>query len=267
MTETRWGQAPAGIPQRRIVEKLNEYTDRRDYAGAERHLLYWLDEALYTGERRGELMVRGELIGHYRKNNEKEKAFDQIEKALALIEELSFRETISAGTTYVNAATALNAFGENERAAMLFEKAAAVYESSSQTDPHLLAGLCNNTGLALAALGRYEQARERYEKALALMETVPDGRPHMAITCLNMADLVYDQLGMEAGEKKIFELLDRAQEYLFDPGTPRDGYYAFVCEKCAPSFSFYGYFAAAEELNKRSDQICAANAQREERGG
>ena len=30
------------VPQRRIVDKMNEYMSRRDYAGAERHLLYWL---------------------------------------------------------------------------------------------------------------------------------------------------------------------------------------------------------------------------------
>ena len=32
------------IPQQRIIEKMDEYMSRRDYAGAERHLLYWLEE-------------------------------------------------------------------------------------------------------------------------------------------------------------------------------------------------------------------------------
>ena len=42
-----YGAAPTikPIPQQRIVEKLDEYMSRRDYAGAERHLLYWLEEA------------------------------------------------------------------------------------------------------------------------------------------------------------------------------------------------------------------------------
>ena len=30
------------VPQRRIIEKMDAYMARRDYAGAERHLLYWL---------------------------------------------------------------------------------------------------------------------------------------------------------------------------------------------------------------------------------
>ena len=33
------------VPQQRIIEKMNEYMSRRDYAGAQRHLLYWLEEA------------------------------------------------------------------------------------------------------------------------------------------------------------------------------------------------------------------------------
>ena len=35
----------------------------------------------------------------------------------------------------------------------------------------------------------------------------------------------------------------------------RLGYYAFVCEKCAPTFSYYGYFLAAERLKDRSDRL------------
>ena len=30
------------VPQQRIIQKMDEYMSRRDYAGAERHLLYWL---------------------------------------------------------------------------------------------------------------------------------------------------------------------------------------------------------------------------------
>ena len=31
------------------------------------------------------------------------------------------------------------------------------------------------------------------------------------------------------------------------------GYYAFVCEKCAPTFEYYGYFLAAQDLNERAE--------------
>ena len=36
---------------------------------------------------------------------------------------------------------------------------------------------------------------------------------------------------------------------------PRDGYYAFVCEKCAPVFGYYGYFLTERELNRRAREI------------
>ena len=31
------------VPQQRIMEKVDAYMSRRDYAGVERHLLYWLE--------------------------------------------------------------------------------------------------------------------------------------------------------------------------------------------------------------------------------
>ena len=252
-----YGAAPTikPIPQQRIVEKLDEYMSRRDYAGAERHLLYWLEEARLGGDRRGELLVRNELVGHYRKTGSRDKALSSAYEALRLLRELDFEGTISSGTTYTNVATACNAFGENDRALALFEKARAVYEAAPQTRSDLLGGLYNNMGLTCAALGRYDQAFSLYDKAMAAMAKVPGGALEQAITCLNMANAVEARDGMEAGEGQIFDLLDRAQALLDDPAAPRDGYYAFVCEKCAPTFAYYGYFLAAEDLTKRAEEL------------
>ncbi len=146
------------IPQQRVVEKLDEYMSRRDYAGAERHLLYWLEEARMGGDLRGELTVRNELVGHYRKTGERDKAMASGDAALGLLERLDFGQTISAGTTYVNVATMLSAFGESARALSLFEKARSLYEGGAGTDPRLLGGLYNNMGLCCAALSRYDEA-------------------------------------------------------------------------------------------------------------
>ncbi|MBQ4303073.1 MAG: hypothetical protein II774_01135, partial [Lachnospiraceae bacterium] len=128
-----YGTAPSvrAIPQKRIMEKMDAYMAKKDYKGAERHLLYWLEEARLGGDLRGELMVRGELIGHYRKTGNREGALENVEKVLSLLREMDFEDSISAGTAFVNAATALNAFGENGRSLELFEKARIIYESSS----------------------------------------------------------------------------------------------------------------------------------------
>ncbi len=243
------------VPQQRIIRKMDEYMSRRDYAGAERHLLYWLEEAKLGHDLRGQLMLCNELIGHYRKTGEREKAEARIGEALTLLQTLDFGGTISAGTTFVNAATALSAFGRHERALELFEKARNVYEHSAQTAPQLLGGLYNNMALACAALGRYGDAYALYDLAEACMARVPDGALERAITCLNRADAFAAELGAEAGEETVSALLDRAWTLLHAPELRHDGYYAFVCEKCAPSFSYYGRFADAEDLKKEAEAI------------
>ena len=243
------------IPQERVVEKLNEYMSRRDYAGAERHLNYWLEEATLGRDENGELLLCNELVGHYRKTGEKEKAFQNAQRALDLVRELNYGDSVSGATTWVNAATAYSAFGEQETALALFRKARAVYEARPETRPGLLGGLYNNMALCYTALGRYEEAFALFEKAMDVMGRVPAGALEQAVTCLNMADAVAAQQGLERGEGRITELLDRAETLLHDPAVPHDGYYAFVCEKCAPGFAHYGWFAASQELKKAAEEI------------
>ena len=267
------------VPQRRIIDKMDEYMSRRDYKGAERHLLYWLEEAKLGGDLQGQLMLRNELVGHYRKTGQKEPAMQSAAMALELLRELDMENTITAGTTYVNIATACGAFGDHERAIRLFEKARAAYESSSQTETQLLGGLYNNMALTCTELGRCEEALALYEKAADLMGRVPDGELEQAITYLNMANTVEVQLGLEAGEQQINALVERAEELLEAKGEEllgkgeaaltdgtdlramkqeeraRLGYYAFVCEKCAPTFAYYGYFMTAESLTERSEEL------------
>ena len=247
------------IPQQRVLQKMDEYMSRRDYAGAERHLLYWLEEARLGHDLRGELLVRNEMVGHYRKTGEKEKAMDSAGEALRLLDEMDFGGTISAGTTYINIATACNAFGENERSMELFRKAREVYEEQPLTSPQLLGGLYNNMALTAASLSRYEEANALYDQAMAAMEKVPGGELEQAITCLNRADLLRVWVGAEEAEERIFSLLDQAYELLKNSASLHDGYYAFVCEKCAPSFEYYGYFAAASELTGEAEKIYERN--------
>ena len=243
------------IPLQRVIDRLDSYMSRRDYEGAEKHLLYWLQEAVRGHDQRGQLMVCNELIGYCRKTNQRDKAFQDADQALRLLDEMNFDGTISSGTTCVNIATAYQAFGEYERSLELFEKAEAIYESSQAIRPHQLGGLYNNMALTFKALARYPEAFNYFEKAMDEMGKAPGGVLEQAITCLNMADAVAERDGLEAGEEKVFSLLDKAYDLLRDESAPHDGYYAFVCEKCAPAFSYYGYFAAAEELQKTAERI------------
>ena len=257
--DERYGAAPAVIPvpQERIIRKLDEYMSRRDYDGAEKHLLYWLAEAEQGRDDRGKLMICNELVGHFRKTGQRDKAFRYAEEALKLLDELGYEGSVTGGTTRVNAATAYSAFGENEKALVLFEKAKTDYEGDGRTDPSLLGGLYNNMALACRALGRYEDAFSLFDKALELMGRVPGGCLEQAITCLNMADAAAEQQGPEAAKARIRELLDRAWGLLRDGDAPHDGYYAFVLEKCAPGFADHGDQERAAELQKLSEELYA----------
>lgn len=243
------------VPQDRIIQKLDEYMSKRDFPAAERHLLYWLKEAELGKDERGELMLRNELVGYYRKMSDRDHAIRSGEKALSLIEKLGFGNTISAGTTYVNCATAYNAFGDNEKALELFKKAKSIYESSEFKKPELLGGLYNNMALTYVALNQFREAQGLFQKAIEEMRNVENGEPEQAITYLNMANAVEKEIGMEAGEETIFDCLDKAQVLLDTPSVPRNGYYAFVCEKCAPTFGYYGYFVFCNILEQRAREI------------
>ena len=240
------------VPQQRIMEKVDEYMSRRDYAGVERHLLYWLEEAKLGGDRRGELMIENELIGHYRKTGDREKALLHAEAALKLLDALNFEGTITAGTTCVNAATAYQAFGEPERALAVFERARQNYEAIPTVKPEFLGGLYNNMALTLVSMKRFSEANALYEKAIETMAKAPHGALEQAITYLNMATAAEEEQGLLDAAETIDAHLEKAQELLDTPSVPRDGYYAFVCEKCAPTFEYYGWFAAANELNARA---------------
>jgi len=62
-------------------------------------------------------------------------------------------------------------------------------------------------------------------------------------------------VGAEAAADQAEFYLDRAWQLLDTPSLPRDGYYAFVCEKCAPVFGYYGYFAEEAKLTGRAKEI------------
>lgn len=256
------------VPLPRIIEKVDEYQSRKDFAGAVRLLEYWLNEAVLGYDRKGQLGIRNEFIGLYRKNGRKTEAYENIDEALVLLKELEFEDSISAGTTYTNAATACYAFSDYDRALPLFEKALTVYENSSGTSASLLGGLYNNMGLTLTALKQFDRAEESYKKAFSIMTDVLGGGLEQAITYLNMADMLEARDGMIEAESEIFSLLDQAEKLLNDGwktaafgSIQEKGYYAFVCESCAPTFSYYGYFQTADELEKIAREIYdAANS-------
>ena len=243
------------VPTDRILRKLREYEDVSDWAGAERHLNYWLAEAEMNRDQRGQLTLQNELMGFQRKQGKREKAFFHAGKAEKLIADLQMEDTVTAGTTWVNAGTVHEAFGDPVGAIAYFEKARESYEKNLKRDDERLGGLYNNMALALTACGRYGEAKELFLAALRVMEQQAHGEPEQAITWLNLADAAEAELGPVDAAEITEEYAERAAELLDTEGLPRDGYYAFVCEKCAPVFGHYGFFAEEAELKRRVKEI------------
>lgn len=243
------------IPVGRIMEKLDSYLDRGDYPAAERHLRYWLSEAEAGHDMRGKLTILNEQIGLYRKTGKEAECLRAASEALALADSLNMDGSVTYGTTLINAATGYRAFEKTEEALPLYRKAKAICESALAADDGRLGGLYNNMALTLAGLEEYRAAEELYHKAIAIMEKQENGALEVAITCLNLADLIAAETGLEAGEKEIERYLMKAEELLNTESLPRDGYYAFVCEKCAPVFGYYGYFITEQELLRRAEKI------------
>ena len=243
----------------RVLNALDAHLNRNDYAAAEQHLKFWITEAEHAGDLHGMLTIRNEQIGLYRKTGQKEACFQMIEEAEKLLSTLKLEGTITYGTTMVNAATGLKAFHQADRAMPLYRKAQEVYEKTLAPDDERTGALYNNMALALMEQGLYAEAKESVEKALAIMKKKEDGELEEAITYLNLADLVSAETGEEKGEEKIHAYLEKAEDLLNTPSLPRNGYYAFVCEKCAPVFGYYGFFLTETELKERAKQIYERN--------
>ncbi len=245
------------IPVGRVIEKLDAYFAKNDTDGAKRHLLHWKKEAEEGGDDRGLFTVLNELVGLFRKAGDEAHALQTTDALLALSAKLGMETGISGATVFLNAGTVYKAFGQPEKALTFFEKARALYESLLPPTDARLAGLYNNMALVLVDLGRYDEAESLYETALDILHKQPTPSPDVAVSHLNLANLIEARDGLLDGNAAIMEQLDKAEAALNDPALPQDGYYAFVCEKCAPTFGYYGYFAAKADFAERARRIYA----------
>lgn len=243
--------AQASDFQKNILNTLDSYLHKNDYEGAERYLLRCLEDVIVNKDFTTEILLRNELMGLYRKVGKRDEALSTVEAVLEKIEEMGVSEQIGSATTYLNSATVYKAFGFPDKSIVLFEKAKRIYEERLSVDDELLGGLYNNMALTLVDLKRYDEARDLNEKAINIMKNKP---LEVAITYLNMANAVEAEKGILEAHQEIEEYLKKAKE-LLEGYENRDGYYAFVCEKCASVFGYFGDFLYDEELKNRARRI------------
>ncbi len=244
--------APLGrIPVSRVIDKIDSLFEKNNYEEAGRLLCYWRDEAAALRDREGELAVVNELVGFYRKQNDKEKGLAAVSRALSLAQELEQTEMASGATVLINCATAYKAFGMAEESMPLYRRAEEIYTKALSSKDTRMGALYNNMALALVDIGDIEGAKRAYLSALEVMESYPDTKGEAAITYINLAHMYESRENIE----KIRECMEKAFELLKAPELIHNGYYAFILEKCAPSFEYFGYTDIAKELKGEARSI------------
>ena len=243
------------IPIKRILEKVDACFSKNDLEEAGRLLEHWKKEAIALQDRQGELSILSELIGYYRKTLTKEKALTAIDQALELVDKLNQRQTVSGATIILNCATTLKAFSLSQKAMPLYDFAEEIYLKNLDKKDYKLAGLFNNKALCLVDLKEYEKAEQYYLSAIGILEGCAGGKLDSAISLVNLAHL-YEEIGQK---KKVTDALFKAYEYLFSQDENSSGYYAYVLEKCAPSFLHFGYEKISNELTTLSKELYESN--------
>lgn len=235
-----------------LIIELDYLLSKNDYISARDFLEKWVTFSQKQNDNKALFSLCNECIGLYRKIGEKGSCYKYCEKALDLLKVLNIENTVTGATVYTNCATAYKAFGEAGKSISFFEKAVSLYEKLlPETDPRL-AGLYNNFALSLVDLKIFEKALKLYEKAIEVLNNTPQFKLEQAVSYLNMANLYEAQKGLENACEEIDDLLDKAQIVLDEKYSETDGNYAFVCEKCAPTFGYYGRFLYENELKKRA---------------
>ena len=247
-------KASQHIPVQRVIEKLDRFFDTNDLSGAKGLLEYWQAEAQSVGDTSGELSIVNEMLGLYRKTAEKEKGQKAVARSLELLALTAKTETISGATILINAATTSKAFGEPEKAVPLYEKAIEIYKACGVLEDDLqFAALYNNFATTLVDLEVFEKAKELYEKAIAITSRQVESLLDCAVSYVNLAHLYERWQGAESEHIEV--CMKKGEALLRDERINQNAYYAFVCEKCAPSFDYFGYFVLAKKLTDKAREI------------
>ena len=248
--------APTGetVPVPELIQKLDELYDsgREPEAGA--FLETWRDRARTIGDWRGELCLLSELMGHYRRDKNREKGLQAVADGLALIREHRMGTTVSGATIMLNAATTMKCFGKAAESVSVFEHVCRVYADNLDPGDYRFGGLYNNMALSYADVGAYDKAELYYKRAMEVIAGCQNPDNELAVTLCNMAEL-YERMDPE--DERIEESMEAAWEHLNAPYLPKDGYHAFTISKCAPTFDHFGYFIWSRQLKERAERIYA----------
>ncbi len=155
----------------------------------------FLQEHIATAEAEGDkhalVTILNEAAGYFRNASRYPEAIAAGEKALALLKELGYEDSIAHGTTLLNVATAYRAAGNLAKAMELFISALAALGSLLPADDHRLAALYNNISGIHQEQENWQAAFEMLVKAARIMEKQPEMAEDAAIVLTNLGMILF----------------------------------------------------------------------------
>ena len=136
------------IPAEDVIRDFDRLLGQDRSREAEEFLYGWLKKAGELADWRGELTLQNELMGFHRSSGKEALGLQAVREGIQLIQDHGMEETLTAGTTFLNAATTLKAFGRAEEAIPWYERAEKLYNRLLGEGDYRFAGLCNNLALA-----------------------------------------------------------------------------------------------------------------------
>ena len=248
--------AEAKLDVKAILKYVDELNEQRRYTDSKLILEQQLEEAKRVGDSAAELGLLSELIGVYRKEDSRDKGINSVHDAFELVRELGLEGTATAGTVWVNGATALQEFGLYDEALNYYYMASRAYSDTIAPDDYRFASLLNNMGACFSALGRYDEALEHFNMALSSVKGNAFTPLEEAVTYINMAE-TYAHLD-PPDDDMVEYYVDQCLKLFDDPAVPRDAYFSYYAKNCGLGLNELGFFRDAKHLIKMAEDINAS---------
>ena len=241
----------------RVLKKLDEFFNNNDLYGAGEYLSFWECEARNTNDDRALLSILNEYLGYCRRVNNKEKAIDTIDECKLLIDKLGILNTISAATIIINAATTSAHFGNEKEALTFYDKAKKCYIEYNKTNTYEYATLLNNSASVMSIIKKYDDAERNYLEAIEILKKIGNHEGEIALSLTMLAHITFDKAcdPDDSIYQKVESLLDEAITFLKSDKIVRDGNFAFILDKIAPSFDYFKRPGQAKAMRNLSKEI------------
>ncbi|MBQ9276263.1 MAG: hypothetical protein IJ226_01560, partial [Clostridia bacterium] len=134
---------------------------------------------------------------------------------------------------------------------------AKCYEKNGRTNTYEYAALLNNKAGTQLALKRYDEAEENWWSAVEILKKIGYHAGEIAISLIMIAHVTFDR--DSTAYDKVEPLVDEAWEYINSDDQPKDGNYAYVLRKCAPSFEYFQRHDEAQAMREVANDIYKGN--------